>query len=120
MEQISLTLAGQHVTVEWENNPTVDALRDLLRSGPLTVELSRYGGFEQVGSLGTSLPKDDVQTTTVPGDIVLYSGSNMVVFYGSNSWAYTRLGHITDKSKSELEALLGGGDVTAVLALTDR
>lgn len=120
MEQISLTLAGQPVTVEWEENPTVDALRDLLKSGPLTVELSRYGGFEQVGSLGTSLPRNDAQTTTEPGDIVLYSGSNMVIFYGSNSWAYTRLGHITDKSKSELEALLSGGDVTAVLSLADR
>ena len=120
MDQISLTLAGQSVPVEWENNPSVDALRDLLRSGPLTVELSRYGGFEQVGSLGTSLPRNDGQTTTVPGDIVLYSGSNMVIFYGSNSWAYTRLGHITDKSKAELEALLGGGDVTAVLSLADR
>lgn len=120
MEQISLTLAGQPVTVEWENNPSVGALRDLLRSGPLPVELSRYGGFEQVGSLGTGLPRNDVQTTTAPGDIVLYSGSNMVIFYGSNSWAYTRLGHITDKSKSELEALLGGGDVTAVLSLSRR
>ena len=120
MEQISLTLAGQPVTVEWENNPSVDALRDLLRSGPLTVELSRYGGFEQVGSLGTSLPRNDTQTTTEPGDIVLYSGSNMVIFYGSNSWAYTRLGRITDKSKSELEALLGAGDVTAVLSIAVR
>ena len=118
MDQISLTLAGQPVVVEWENNPSAEALRDLLRSGPLTVELSRYGGFEQVGSLGTSLPRDDVQTTTAPGDIVLYSGSNMVIFYGSNSWAYTRLGHITEKSRAELEALLGGGDVTAVLSLS--
>ena len=120
MDSISLTLSGQPVAVEWEDDPSVDALRDLLRSGPLTVELSRYGGFEQVGSLGTSLPRNDVQTTTEPGDIVLYSGSNMVIFYGSNSWAYTRLGHITDKSKSELEALLGAGDVTAELSLADR
>ena len=117
MDQISLTLAGQTVAVEWESNPSVDALRDLLKDGPLTVELSRYGGFEQVGSLGRSLPRNDTQLTTAPGDIVLYSGSNMVIFYGTNSWAYTRLGHITDKSRSELEALLDAGDVTAVLSL---
>ena len=70
-----------------------------------------YGGFEQVGSLGTSLPRKDVQTTTSAGDIVLYSGNQVVVFYGSNSWSYTRLGHISDKSAAELKELLGHGDV---------
>jgi len=120
MESIELTLDGQRVSVEWENNPSVDALRDLLRNGPLTVALSRYGGFEQVGSLGTSLPNNDMQLVTGPGDIVLYTGSNLVIFYGSNSWAYTRLGRITDKSAAELEALLSAGDVSAVLSLPDR
>ena len=119
-ELISLTLDGQPVAVDWEDNPSVDALRDLLRDGPLTVELSPYGGFEQVGSLGASLPRSDEQTTTGPGDIVLYSGSNMVIFYGSNSWAYTRLGHITDRSPSELKALLDTQAVTAVLSLDGK
>ncbi len=58
--------------------------------------MSMYGGFEQVGEIGTSLPRNDVQTTTSAGDIVLYSGNQIVIFYGNNSWAYTRLGHITD------------------------
>ena len=71
-----------------------------------------YGGFEQVGSLGSDLPASDEQTTTEAGDIVLYSGNQIVVFYGSNTWAYTRLGHITDKSPQELEELLGNGDTT--------
>lgn len=79
--------------------------------------MSMYGGFEQVGSLGTSLSRNDKQTTTQAGDIVLYSGNQMVVFYGSNSWAYTRLGRITDKSDMELEELLGNGDVTITLEL---
>ena len=118
MDRIGLTLAGEPVTVEWEDNPSVDALRDLLKSGPLTVSLSRYGGFEQVGSLGTGLPRNDVRTTTAPGDIVLYAGDQMVIFYGSNSWAYTRLGRIADRSETELKALLGAGDVTAVLSLS--
>ena len=76
-----------------------------------------YGDFEQVGSLGTSLPRKDEQTTTQAGDIVLYSGNQIVVFYGSNSWTYTRLGKITDKSAEELEELLGSGDVTITLEL---
>ena len=82
--------------------------------------MSMYGGFEQVGSLGQALPRDDVQTTTAAGDIVLYSGSQIVVFYGSNSWAYTRLGHITDKTPEELTALLGSGDVTITIGRDRR
>ena len=68
-----------------------------------------------MGFIGQSLPREDRQTVTEAGDIVLYSGDQLVVFYGSNSWVYTRLGHITDKTQEELTALLGGGDVTAVL-----
>ena len=78
--------------------------------------MSPYGGFEQVGSLGTSLPRNDVQTVTEAGDIVLYSGSNIVVFYGSNSWAYTRLGKITGLSQEELEELLGTGDISITVS----
>ena len=83
----------------------------------MSIQMSMYGGFEQVGSFGTSLPRDDEQTTTQAGDIVLYSGSQMVVFYGSNSWAYTRLRKITDKSAGDLEKMLGDGDVTITLEL---
>ena len=117
MRTISLTVDDRPLAVEWADNASVDALRELLEKEPLTVELSQYGGFEQVGSLGTSLPRNDGQTTTEPGDIVLYSGSQIVIFYGSNSWAYTRLGRITGMSGEELTALLGAGNVTAVLTL---
>ena len=77
--------------------------------------MSMYGGFEQVGSVGTALPQDDVQTTTSAGDIDLYAGDQMVVFYGSNTWAYTRLGHISDKTAEELTALLSNDSVTITL-----
>ena len=103
------------VTVEWENNGSVEALEKLAQDQPLTVEMSMYGGFEQVGSLGQHLPRNDVQTTTSAGDIVLYSGNQIVVFYGSNSWAYTRLGRITDKTPAEMAELLGSGDVTITI-----
>ena len=104
------------VTVAWEDNASVEALKMLAGEG-LTVEMSMYGGFEQVGSIGQSLPRDDQQTTTASGDIVLYSGNQMVVFYGSNSWAYTRLGHITDQTPEQMKVLLGNGDVTITLSI---
>jgi hypothetical protein len=103
------------VTVAWENNESVSALAELAANG-LTVQMSMYGGFEQVGSIGQRLPSSDKQTTTSSGDIVLYSGSQLVVFYGSNSWAYTRLGRITDKTSQEMRDLLGNGDVTITLS----
>ena len=77
--------------------------------------MSMYGGFEQVGPLGRGLPRDDRQTVTAPGDIVLYSGNQIVVFYGSNSWAYTRLGHITGQSAEDMASLLSRGDVTITI-----
>ena len=114
---LGLAINGTPVTVEWENNESVQALRELAAAEPVTVQMSMYGGFEQVGSLGTSIVRDDVQTATSAGDIVLYSGSNIVIFYGSNSWAYTRLGHITDKTAGELSELLGNGDVTITISM---
>ena len=113
---LHLVISGTEVSVAWEDNESVRALMELAASEPLTVQMSMYGGFEQVGSLGATLPRDDSQTTTQAGDIVLYSGSQIVIFYGSNSWAYTRLGKITDKSAAELTELLGSGDVTVTLS----
>jgi hypothetical protein len=104
------------VTVAWENNESVAALKELAANG-LTIQMSMYGGFEQVGSIGQRLPSSDVQTSTSSGDIVLYSGNQLVVFYGSNSWAYTRLGHITDKTPEEMRTLLSNGDVTITLSV---
>lgn len=68
----------------------------MMKESPVVVELEDYSGFEKVGSLGRSLPRSDKQNTTKSGDIVLYSGSNIVIFCGSNSWSYTRLGKIDD------------------------
>ena len=76
------------------------------QNGAIEVSASRYGGFEQVGSLSQSFSRNDVQTTTQPGDIVLYSGNQLVIFFGSNSWSYTKLGHISGLSADELTVLL--------------
>jgi len=107
------------VQVEWENNESVQDLRELCTDQQLNIPMSMYGGFEQVGAIGKALPRNDKQTSTNAGDIVLYSGNQMVVFYGSNSWAYTRLGRIIDKTASEMAELLGNGDVTITLSLSD-
>lgn len=112
---LQMLINGTAVAVAWEDNAAVDTLKELCNGQTLTIDMSMYGGFEQVGSIGTQLPRDDVQTTTEAGDIMLYAGDQMVVFYGSNSWAYTRLGHITDKSQAELSELLSGGNVTITL-----
>ena len=112
---LQMTIGGTPVSVAWEDNESVQALKELCRSQMLTLNMSMYGDFEQVGSIGTTLPQNDVQTTTSAGDIVLYSGNQMVVFYGSNTWAYTRLGHITDKTQAELTQLLSNGNVTITL-----
>ncbi|MDO4533760.1 MAG: cyclophilin-like fold protein [Coriobacteriia bacterium] len=112
---LQMAIGETPVEVAWEDNESVEALKDLCQDGPLTIEMSMYGGFEQVGSIGQSLPRADVQMTTQAGDIVLYSGNQMVVFYGSNSWSYTKLGRIGGKSAQELVELLGNGDVTITI-----
>ncbi|SEQ31353.1 cyclophilin-like fold protein [Butyrivibrio sp. TB] len=113
---MTMKIGDTKVNVDWEDNQAVEALRDMAKDGDITIQMSMYGGFEQVGSIGQSLPRDDKQTTTSSGDIVLYSGNQMVVFYGSNSWSYTRLGHISDKDEAEMADLLSNGDVTITIS----
>ncbi len=112
---LKLKINETEVQVAWEENPSVEALKELVKNDTLEVRMSMYGGFEQVGSLGQSITRNDVQTVTDSGDIVLYSGNQIVVFYGSNSWAYTRLGHITDQDQGGMRSLLSNGDVTLTL-----
>jgi hypothetical protein len=111
MASITMRINNEEVMVTWENNESVKALAELASESPLVIDTSMYGGFEQVGSIGTTLPSSDVNTTTKPGDIVLYTGSNIVVFFGSNTWDYTKLGHIENRNAAELKDLLGGNNV---------
>lgn len=84
-ESLAFSIDGTVVSVEWEDNASVAALRELVQTQPLEIQMSMYGGFEQVGFIGTDLPREDEHTVTKSGDIVLYSGDQLVVFYGSNS-----------------------------------
>ena len=102
-------------TATLEDNAAVDALVAMMENGPVTIQMSDYAGFEKVGALWTSLPASNSQTTTHAGDIVLYQGNQIVLFYGSNSWSYTRLGKIDDLT-GWTEAL-GSGDVPVTFSL---
>lgn len=113
---LHLYVNEKEIAVTWENNASVEALIGLAEENPITVQMSMYGGFEQVGSLGSRLPSNDVQTTTSAGDIVLYASSQIVIFYGSNSWAYTRLGKAADQTAAQMADLLGNGNVTVTIS----
>lgn len=108
---MKLIIGESTVPVTWEDNPSV---KDLQKHLPLTIQMSKYGGFEQVGPIGHNIVSNDKETTTAYGDIVLYANNKLVIFYGSNSWSYTRLGHI-DLSQQEMIDLLADRDVKVIL-----
>ena len=112
MKRLLFLIDGTAVPVRWEENETVHELHTAAQNGTITVRSTRYGGFEQVGSLPRRFSRNDVQTTTRPGDIVLYAGNQLVAFFGSNAWSYTRLGHIESLAPDELAALLDKPTVT--------
>ncbi len=115
--EMVLRINDQVIQVEWENNESVEALKDLVRSGTITLEMTMYGGFEQYGSLGVTLPSNDEQLTTSPGDIVLYTSDKICIYYGVNTWAFTRLGKIQNMSEEDLTSLLGSSDVTVTISI---
>jgi len=101
------------------DNSSAEALKELLRDGPVTIEMKDYAGMEKVGSIGKRLPANNEQITTSAGDLILYQGSQFVIYYAPNSWNFTRLGRIGDITADELKELLGDGDVTVTLSLGD-
>lgn len=110
-----VSVGGETFSATFADNSGAQALKELLAGGDITIQMSDYGGFEKVGSLGQSLPTENSQTTTQAGDIVLYQGNQIVLFYGSNSWSYTRLGKIDDLTG--WEETLGNGAVSVTLSL---
>ena len=117
VENIKIKVNDEILNVRLEQNSATVALVERLKQGDITVNTHEYGGFEQVGSLGFNLPREDTQITTKSGEIMLYQGNQITLFYGSNSWSYTKLGEVTNKSNNELKNILGNGDVTLVLSI---
>ena len=103
--------------VKLKNNSATEELIKELKKENITVNASEYGGFEKVGDLGFSLPTSDKNIGTNPGDIVLYQGDKISLFYGSHSWSYTKLGRIDNVDPDQLREILGSGDVTLEFGL---
>ena len=118
--QISSDSGNHTLTATLADNSSALAFYELLNMGPLTVMLNEYGEFEKVGSLGTTLPRSDRQTATKPGDIMLYQGNQITIFYNNNSWSYTPLGKVDGLTQAELKKILSKGDVTAVFEISKK
>ena len=118
-ETIKITISGKTLPVKIEDNEATKALVASLREASITYEAHDYGGFEKVGALGRSLPESDTQITTQAGDVILYNSNQIVLFYGSNTWSYTRLGKMQYESLDELKSFLkaGEGNCTVTLSL---
>lgn len=115
--KIKLTIGENSIYATLVDNGATRELASILQKGSITINMNEYGGFEKVGGLPQSLPTSNSQITTVPGDIMLYQGNNMVIFYGHNSWSYTRLGKIDEEYLSGLREFLGNEDITLIISL---
>jgi len=117
--EIKITVSGKSLPVKIEDNVATKALVAALREASITYEAHDYGGFEKVGGIGRTLPSGDSQITTQPGDVILYASDQIVLFYGSNSWSYTRIGKIQYGTLDELKTFLqaGKGNISVTLSL---
>lgn len=112
-----ITAGATTFTAVFEENSSAEALEELLEQGDLTLSMQDYGGFEKVGSLDTRLPENREQITTGPGDVILYQGNSITIYYDTNTWNFTRLGKIEGATKEALLAALGEGDVEVTFSL---
>ena len=115
--KIKITIDGRSMSATLADNVATKALVDKLAGGPITITMKNYGGFEKVGALPWSLPSADTQITTKPGDIMLYTSNNIVIFYGQNSWAYTPLGVLETSDSAEIGNFVGDGNKQVTIAL---
>lgn len=113
--KLKITVGDEELLATFEDNPSAEEFRDLLAQGPVTVEMDDYGGFEKVGPLGTTLTRSDEQITTQPGDVILYQGNQITIYYGTNTWSFTRLARIDDPT--DLREKLGDGTVSVTFSL---
>lgn len=115
-EQHSLVLVieanGHTFHADFEDNSSAEALKEQLGSSVIELNLHDYGNFEKVGSLPWTLPRNDTSITTVPGDVILYQGNQITIYYDENAWNFTRLAKIRDVTKADLLEAFGSGDVT--------
>ncbi len=116
-KQFYITVGETIFTAAFCDNSSAEAFRELLAENPLTIKMHDYGNFEKVGEIGSTLPANDERITTEPGDVILYLGTSITIYYDTNSWNFTRLGKIYDVTKEELLAAFGDGDVTVTFSI---
>lgn len=118
-EKLNITIGDESRTVVLVDNVGTRALMQALQAGSITFAAHDYGDFEIVGALGQSLPTDDHKTTTSAGDMMLYNGNNICIFYGSNTWSYTRIGRLENMSADEVRRFVraGEGQVDVTLSM---
>lgn len=110
---------GKEMTATFASNSSAEAFRTLIADAPLTLEMSDYGDFEKVGSLGHTLPTNDTRITTQPGDVILYLGSNITIYYDVNTWAFTRLGKIDgNPTRESILSVLGSGTANVTFSVS--
>lgn len=112
---LKITVGDQELLATFADNSSADEFRELLSQGPLTISMEDYGGFEKVGPLGTTLTRNDTRITTQPGDVILYQGNQITIYYGTNTWNFTRLATINDST--DLQTKLGTGTVQVTFSL---
>ena len=117
--KLYLTAKGITKTATLIENKATAELISLLEKGPISLSMTENGGFEKIGTLPQSLATSDVRQTAQSGDIMLYIGNVMCIFYGSNTWAYTKLGTIDNMTSSEIKEFLAGNPVSVSLSLED-
>lgn len=114
--KVLFSIGDKTMTASLVDNAATRELLELLEKGPITIQMNDYGGFEKVGALPQYFTTSNTQITTEPGDVMLYQGNNMVIFYGSNSWSYTRLGKIDGATSVNLKEFLGAGSVSLTIS----
>ena len=123
--QITSDSCSHTLAATLADNSSAMAFYELLEKSPVTIKMTDYGNFEKVGPLGTTLPRNDTQITTQAGDIILYQGNQITIYYDTNSWNFTRMGIVfstsstTSITQAELKKILGKGDVTAVFEILE-
>lgn len=116
-DMLKIEIGQETFTATLANNSSVDALKELLKDGPLTFKMSDYAGMEKGADLGVTLPQNNQQMNTTAGDIILYQGRTLVIYYDTNSWSLTPIGKINDLDEALLKETLGSGDVTVTFSL---
>ena len=117
---MNMEVNGTTIQVKLYENSSAEAVKELLKKGPFTIEMKDYAHMEKFGSLGAQLPANDEHITTEAGDVILSEGNLLVIYYAPNTWNFTRLGKVQNLSEKELRDVLGKGNIRATLTIEEK